>query len=78
VTRQGDEEFAKEFGDRIKAARLKAGQDQKELAELADLDIRTVRAIEAGKQMPDFVTFNLLLRALNVGAGEILDEAENA
>jgi transcriptional regulator with XRE-family HTH domain len=74
LTRQGDEKFAKEVGGRFKVARLKAGHDQKELAELADVDIRTIRNIEAGMQIPDFVTFNLLLRALKVGAGEILDE----
>jgi transcriptional regulator with XRE-family HTH domain len=70
--RQGTEEFAKEIGSRIEAARLKAGISQKELARLADLDPRTIRSVEAGKQLPKFLTIYLIARALKIQPGEIV------
>jgi transcriptional regulator with XRE-family HTH domain len=73
MPRDRDKEFAREIGGRIEDFRLQRGKSQKELARMASVDPRTIRAIEAGKQLPSFVTLHLISRALEIPAGIVLD-----
>ena len=46
---------------------------QEELAELAEVDTRTIQRIESGERVPSIETFRKLIKALNIKDKDILD-----
>jgi transcriptional regulator with XRE-family HTH domain len=62
----------KRFGANLRRARVQRGITQEHLAELADLNIRTVQKIEAGQTNILITTAKRLRDALDCGWIEIL------
>ena len=46
---------------------------QEELAELAEVDTRTIQRIESGERVPSIETFRKLIKALNIKDKDILE-----
>lgn len=59
------------LGEAIRKHRRKLSLTMKQLAELADIDLRTVTNIESGNGNPTFDTLLKLIRVLNIDAGEV-------
>jgi len=64
-------EYSRPLGDAIKRARGKLGLTQNEVADAADVDVRTVLNIENYKGNPKMEVLFPLVRALKIDAGEI-------
>ena len=61
------------LGQRVKAARERAGLSQDELAQLADIPRSTLSGIEATDKQPRTSTLASLARALNVSLDSLMD-----
>ncbi len=60
------------LGNRVRELRLARGIKQEELAELAELDQRTISSIECGHSL-SVATLENIIRALGVDFAEFLD-----
>jgi len=65
-----------DLAKKIKALRTRKGFSQDELAETAQINLRTVQRIESGETEPRGDTLKRLATALNVTADELIDWAE--
>jgi len=64
------------LGNKIKTLRLQMGYSQEKLAELADLNVRSLSRIETGNGLPSVETINRLSAILNFEINTLLkDEA---
>ena len=66
-------EYSRPLGDAVKRARGKAGLTQNEVADAADIDVRTVLNIENYKGNPKMEVLYPLVRALKIDAREIFN-----
>ena len=66
-------EYSRPLGDAIKRARGKLGLTQSEVADKADIDVRTVLNIENYKGNPKMEVLYPLVRALEIDAREIFN-----
>ena len=64
------------FGENLRAARLKTGFSQARVARNAGLDVRTVLRIEAGENIPRIDTANALALAVGSTLEELLEQGE--
>ena len=64
-------DYSRILGDVVKQARERANLTQKEVAEAADIDTRTVLNIENYKGNPKLEVLYPLIRTLNIDAREI-------
>ena len=65
--------YSRPFGDAVKRARGKLDLTQSEVADLADIDVRTVLNIENYKGNPKMEVLYPLIRALKIDAREIFN-----
>lgn len=66
-------EYSRPLGDAVKRARGKLGLTQNEVADAADVDVRTVLNIENYKGNPKLEVLYPLIRALRIDAREIFN-----
>lgn len=66
-------EFSRPLGDAVKRARGKSGLTQSEVADAADIDVRTVLNIENYKGNPKMEVLYPLVRTLKIDAREIFN-----
>lgn len=66
-------EYSRPLGDAIKRARGRAGLTQSEVADAANIDVRTVLNIENYKGNPKLEVLYPLVRALHLDAREIFN-----
>ena len=66
-------EYSRPLGDAVKRARGKSGLTQNEVADMADVDVRTVLNIENYKGNPKMEVLYPLVRALIIDAREIFN-----
>ena len=66
-------EYSRPLGDAVKRARGKLGLTQNEVADMADVDVRTVLNIENYKGNPKMEVLYPLVRALEIDAREIFN-----
>ena len=66
-------EYSRPLGDAVKRARGKLDLTQSEVADLADIDVRTVLNIENYKGNPKMEVLYPLIRALKIDAREIFN-----
>ena len=66
-------EYSRPLGDAVKRARGKLGLTQNEVADAADVDVRTVLNIENYKGNPKMEVLFPLVRALKIDAREIFN-----
>ena len=66
-------EYSRPLGDAMKRARGKLGLTQSEVADKADIDVRTVLNIENYKGNPKMEVLYPLVRALEIDAREIFN-----
>lgn len=66
-------EYARPLGDAVKRARGKSGLTQSEVADAADIDVRTVLNIENYKGNPKLEVLYPLVRTLKIDAREIFN-----
>lgn len=64
----------KDFGVRLKRARIAAGISQRELAMRAELDGGDICRYENGIKAPNLITFVKIIQSLRVSPAELLDE----
>ena len=67
------QEYSRPLGDAVKRARGKLGLTQNEVADAADIDVRTVLNIENYKGNPKMEVLYPLVRALKIKAREIFN-----
>ena len=65
-----------DLAKKIKELRTRKGFSQDELAETAQINLRTVQRIESGETEPRGDTLQRLAMALNVTSDELIDWAE--
>ncbi len=65
------QDYTKSLGNAVKQARDNLGYTQARVAELADIDVRTVLNIENFKGNPKFEVLYPLIRALHIDAQSI-------
>ncbi|MBS5802607.1 MAG: helix-turn-helix transcriptional regulator [Brachyspira sp.] len=58
--------YTKKVGRNVKLARIKAGLNQEELAEKADLSRETIGAVERGEKSPTIETIGSIADALGI------------
>jgi XRE family transcriptional regulator, regulator of sulfur utilization len=68
--------LAQAFGAAVRESRLRAGLAQEDLAHLAGIERSHVGKIERGEHAPTLVVAFKLARALGVGPGELVAEAD--
>lgn len=66
-------DYSRPLGDAVKRARGKLGLTQREIAEMADIDVRTVLNIENYKGNPKLVVLYPLIRTLKLDAREVFN-----
>ena len=66
-------EYSRPLGDAVKRARGKLGLTQSEVADAANIDVRTVLNIENYKGNPKLEVLYPLVRALRIDAREIFN-----
>lgn len=66
-------EYSRPLGDAVKRARGKLGLTQNEVADVVDIDVRTVLNIENYKGNPKMEVLFPLVRALKIDAREIFN-----
>ena len=66
-------EYSRPLGDAVKRARGKSGLTQNEVADMADVDVRTVLNVENYKGNPKMEVLYPLVRALKIDAREIFN-----
>lgn len=59
-------EFSRPLGDTIKKARKSKGLSQRKVADMADIEVRTVMHIENYEDNPKMVALYALIRALEI------------
>lgn len=64
--------ISEEFGINVRARRIELNKTQLDIAELADLDIKTIWNIENGVANPTLLVIELLATALEVQPYELL------
>lgn len=64
-------DIKKQLGYKIKRLRLKKGLTQEQLAEMADISLRSMSGIEAGENFMTAQTMERLLGSLNVTVDEL-------
>jgi len=67
-----------EIGRKIREVRKKKGLSQEELAESANVNLRTVQRIENNESEPRGKTLNLICEVLDINAEDILDYGKQA
>jgi transcriptional regulator with XRE-family HTH domain len=67
-----EEKIIKEFGKRLKKARIAKKLSLRALADIADMDFGNISEIETGKVNPSLTTIVLLAEALEVDPSELL------
>jgi transcriptional regulator with XRE-family HTH domain len=72
-TKERRREVALAIGARIKVLRDQAGLSQEKLAQRMDMSRETVRAVEAGKTLPEIPTLEAFAAALGVGLADLLE-----
>lgn len=63
---RNDNEVLEKFGMKLKLERVKRKLSQEALAELADLNRRTISTIETGDNVPSIVTAGRLAKGLGI------------
>ena len=66
MTRQRDEKFAKEYGEKFRIARVKLGLTQEDVATKAGVNITTYAKIERGTHEPTGSHLIKIAKVLNV------------
>ena len=61
-------EFSRSLGDAVKNARYQLGLTQNQVADMADVDVRTVMSIENYKANPQMKVLYPLIRTLRIDA----------
>lgn len=61
-----DEKAQKQFGDKLKGAREKAGLTQADVAEKSGMNVNYYARIERGEINPSFVKIRSILKALKI------------
>ena len=69
-------ELVSAFGAEVKAARVKQGLTQEDLAALADIDRPYLTALEAGRKQPSLSTIYKTAVGLGLTPGALLDAVE--
>jgi transcriptional regulator with XRE-family HTH domain len=67
---------ATEFGDRVRAQRLKRGWSQERLAEEAGLHMTYVSSVERGERNVTLLTIARLAQALGINPGLLVKDLE--
>lgn len=70
-------EFSRPLGDTIKKARKSKGLSQRKVADMADIEVRTVMHIENYEDNPKMVALYALIRALEIDPREIFYPEQN-
>lgn len=70
-------EFSRPLGDTIKKARKSKGLSQRKVADMADIEVRTVMHIENYEDNPKMVALYALIRALEIDPREIFCPEQN-
>ncbi len=70
-------EFSRPLGDTIKKARKSKGLSQRKVADMADIEVRTVMHIENYEDNPKMVALYALIRALEIDPQEIFYPEQN-
>lgn len=65
------------FGSRVRAERARRGLSQQELAVIADLHRTYIGGVERGERNISLLNLLRLARALDVGAGALLDDGDS-
>ena len=60
----GEDNYNEKLANYIKKARQIFGYTQKELAQEAGVSLTTIKRVEAGEQIPQVYTLNLILNVL--------------
>lgn len=68
-----EKQLLKEFGQRVKSARLSMGLSQEELAFECDLDRTYISSIERGKRNLSLINIHKLATALRVNLSTLVD-----
>ncbi len=68
-----DQPHLKRFGNNLRRERIQANLTQEKLAELADLNIRTIQKIEGGQLNVLITTLKRLQKALRCPWDKLLD-----
>jgi len=68
-------DIKKELGSKIKRLRLKKGLTQAELAEMANISIRTLGGIEIGENFMTVQTLEKIIECLDISADELFNAA---
>lgn len=71
IESERQKKFKKEYGRKLRQARIKAGKTQKELADIVGLGASTVAMYERGDRSPDFETELKLADVLEVHFSEL-------
>lgn len=66
-------DYSRTLGDTVKRARVKLDMTQCEVAETANIDVRTVLNIENNRGNPKLQVLSALIQALNIDAREIFN-----
>ena len=66
-------DYSHALGDAIKRARGRLGLTQRQVAEMAEIDVRTVLNIENYKGNPKMQVLYSLIRAMNMDAREVFN-----
>jgi transcriptional regulator with XRE-family HTH domain len=67
-----EQKIIKEFGERLKDARMTNNLSLRDLAAKADLDYGNINEIENGKINPSLTTVVILAEALGIAAADLL------
>jgi transcriptional regulator with XRE-family HTH domain len=65
-------DIAKQFGQRVRKARLERGLSQETLAAKADIDRAFLSGIERGVENPTLFTIQAIADALETGVGNLM------
>ena len=65
-------DIAKQFGQRVRKARLERGLSQESLAAKADIDRAFLSGIERGVENPTLFTIQAIADALETGVGNLM------
>lgn len=64
------------IAEKIKASRERLAYSQNQLAEKANVSLRTVQRIEGGKSIPRGYTLTVLAKALGMDVGELMEQEQ--
>lgn len=66
-------DFSRSLGDTVKSTRYQRGLTQNQVADMADIDVRTVMSIENYKANPQMKVLYPLFRALRIDARAVFN-----